>query len=323
MMNLFMTIAGLVLLFLGADPLVKGSVNVANRLGLSKILIGVVVVGFGTSFPELFVSMKASLNGYPEIALGNVVGSNIANILLILGMASLITPIPCWNKIVYKDSLFMAISTLFLFGLSFYGILSNVMGILLISTLIFYLYYSYTLETKTKQRMAKDGETFHEQKIHEFENHSGLLTSVLMIVAGILMLSFGAEFLIKGASNLARHFSIPESVIGLSLVAVGTSLPELAAAISAAIKKHPDIIIGNILGSNLFNILNILGITATLNPIPMTGRIAHFDIPFNLGISLGLVIMIFVFKKLGPLTGILSLCIYGVYTVYLYASMNH
>lgn len=319
-MDYIYVVAGLVLLFIGGEGLVRGSVTISKRLGISAILIGVVVVGFGTSAPELLVSVKASLNGQPDIALGNVVGSNIANVLLILGLAAVLTPVICKDKAILRDALAVLVSSAALLGLSYLEIIPRVAGGLMLLTLVGYLFYSYKAERKDKSRMlaAGNGETAHEHEAEEFDDKLGLVPSILLSIAGISMLVFGADLLVKGASNLAREAGISEAVIGLSLVAVGTSLPELATAISASLKKHSDVVIGNVLGSNLFNILAILGITAMIKPVPIGGQIAAFDIPFTLGIAAITLFAIFVFKKIDRLSAVFCLIAYAAYIAWLY-----
>ena len=321
-MDYVLIAAGLMLLFLGGEALVRGSVTISKRLGISAILVGVVVVGFGTSAPELLVSIKASLAGQPDIALGNVVGSNIANILLILGLAAIITPVICTDKAIQRDAAAVVIASVLLLGLPYMKIVSQVTGCVMVFLLIAYLVYSYRAERKDKLALTKNlNERTHELEVEEYENQMGLVFSIGMSVVGIAMLVFGADFLVKGASNVARQFGIPEAVIGLSLVAVGTSLPEMATAISAALKKNSDVIIGNILGSNLFNILCILGVTAVIKPVPFTGQIASFDIPFTLSIAIVSFMLIVFFKKFGRLTGIVFILMYIIYIWWIYTPM--
>ena len=319
-MDYIYVVLGLVLLFVGGEALVRGSVVISKRLGISAILIGVVVVGFGTSAPELLVSIKASLNNQPDIALGNVVGSNIANVLLILGLASVLTPIMCKDKAIIRDACAVLVSSIALLGLSYLGVIPRIAGALMLSTLVMYLFYAYQSERKDKARMiaAHDDETAHEHQAQEFDDKLGLLPSILLSIVGIAMLVFGADCLVKGASNLARAVGISEAVIGLSLVAIGTSLPELATAISAAAKKQTDVVIGNVLGSNLFNILSILGITAIIKPVAIGEQIGAFDIPFTLAISVITVVVIFTLTKFGRLSGALFMLAYVAYIAWLY-----
>lgn len=318
-MDYILILGGLALLFAGGEALVRGSVAISERLGISAILIGSVIVGFGTSTPELLVSVKASLAGRPDIAFGNVVGSNIANLLFILGLSAVICPVICRAKAIKRDALAVAGVSALLLGLSFAGTITALHGAVMVALLAAYIVYSYNAELKEKKalpatalKMVREGET------HEFNNRLGLGSFLLMSIFGIVMLVFGADFLVQGASNLARQAGISEAVIGLTLVAVGTSLPELAASISAAIKKNSDIIIGNVLGSNLYNIIGILGIASILKPIPVNGQIAGFDIPLNLAVSLLTLLIIFFAQRISRLTGILFLASYVAYVGWLY-----
>lgn len=321
-MDYVLIAAGLALLFVGGEALVRGSVTISKRLGISAILIGVVVVGFGTSAPELLVSVQASLAGQSDIALGNVVGSNIANILLILGIAAVITPIICQDRAVRRDAFAVVSASFVLLGLSYMQIIPQVAGGMMLMALVAYLVYSYKAERKDKAEgvSAIIAGTAHEHEAEEFQSKMGLGASILMSVAGIAMLVFGADFLVEGASNVARKFGISEAVIGLSLVAIGTSLPELATAISASLKNNSDVIIGNVLGSNLFNILSILGITAMIKPIPVTGQIAAFDIPFSVVVAVMALVIVFYFKKFDRLAGGIFLASYVAYIGWMYSN---
>ncbi|MEZ5691143.1 MAG: calcium/sodium antiporter [Rickettsiales bacterium] len=320
-MDYIFVFSGLLLLFIGGEALVRGSVAISEKLGISAILIGVVVVGFGTSAPELLVSVKASLDGKSDIALGNVVGSNIANILFILGIAAIICPVLCPAKAVRRDALAVLFSGLLLYLLTYSGEISRIYGILMLISLIAYLVYSYRSEIKEKRELAAGKQhTVHEHEAQEFDSKTGIGLSIIMSVVGIAMLMFGADLLVDGASNIARQFGISEAVIGLSLVAVGTSLPELATAISASIKKNSDVIIGNVLGSNLFNVLSILGITSIIKPVPMSGQIASFDIPLNLIIALITFVIIYKMQKISKITGAIFLVGYVMYMGFLYSS---
>jgi len=324
-MNYILLISGFILLFIGGEMLVRGSVEISKRLGISTILIGMIVVGFGTSTPELLVSVQASLIGQSDIALGNIVGSNIANVLLILGISAVISPIICNDKVISRDSFTVMITSILLTGLTNFSVISRIEGFFMLTSLILYLFYSYKAEQKQKSAtiLSHFVNTPHEEEAKEFESKkTNLITSVLLVIIGIIILICGANFLIKGAVNLARQIGVSEAIIGLSLIAVGTSLPELATSIIASIKKNSDIVIGNILGSNLFNILGILGLTAIVKPIQINNKVADFDIPFNMGISIGSVLIIFLIKKFDRTVGIISLIVYIAYITYLYLNGN-
>lgn len=318
-MDFILIAAGLALLFFGGEALVRGAVSISEKLGLSAILIGAVVVGFGTSTPELLVSIEAAMNNQPDIAVGNVVGSNIANVILILGLAALINPVSCKDGVILRDSMAVIFASILLFLLSFMGVISAPAGAFMFLSLIGYIFYSYKAERRKKaELLKKNGDTVHEHEAEEFSSNMGMPLSIAISVGGIAMLVYGADLLIGGATNLARSIGISEAVIGLSLVAVGTSLPELATSISAALKKHSDVIIGNILGSNLFNILSILGISAMIKPVPIAAQIAAYDIPFMLAIAAISSAIIFFFKGFGKTTGAAFIFTYVVYLVWLY-----
>ncbi|MCS5597250.1 MAG: calcium/sodium antiporter [Alphaproteobacteria bacterium] len=326
MIDAALIIAGLVLLFLGGEALVRGSVTISKKLGISAILIGVVVVGFGTSAPELLVSVKASLNDQPDIALGNVIGSNIANILLILGAAAVITPVLCYDKTIKRDAFSVVLASVAFLVLAYMGTITQLAGGIMVTALVAYLAYSYMSERKDKALLAAahesapDIETTHEHEADEFAGNFGLPLSIAMTIGGIVMLVFGADFLVRGATSVARSFGVSEAVIGLTLVALGTSLPELATAIAAAVKKNTDVIIGNVLGSNLFNILSILGITALIQPIPVNKDLVTFDVPFALALSVLTLLVIVVFKKINRVVGALFLLAYAAYMAWLFIS---
>jgi cation:H+ antiporter len=308
--------AGLALLFLGGEGLVRGSVRIAERLGISKLLIGLVIVGFGTSMPELLVSMKAALAGTPEIALGNVVGSNIANVLLIVGMAAVITPILGWERTAVREALVAALVSLAAFALVQGEVITKLEGITMLVVLASYLFLSYWLEKRDPQ-----AKTF-QHEAEEFEDiplPRPWLAPVLAL-GGIVALVFGADMLIEGAVNIARDFAVPDAVIGLSLVAIGTSLPELATAIVAAIRRHYDVVLGNVIGSNIFNILAILGVTVVIQPIEVSARFREIDTPVMLGSALLLLALLFVTKTIGRLWGFLMLALYAAYMVLLFSS---
>lgn len=315
-MDIVYIVSGLVLLFVGGEGLVRGSVSVAERLGLSKLIIGLVIVGFGTSTPELLVSVKAALDGVPEIALGNVIGSNIANVLLIVGIAIVILPIAGWNRTAVRDGLVATLVGLGLFGLLYSDAIGRVQGVVLLVVLAVYLSASYWLERRDKNAQVFDHET------EEFEDvpiRSGWL-ALLFVVGGIAILVFGADLLVKGAVSVARTFGVPDAVIGLSLVAVGTSLPELATAIVAALRRHSDVVLGNVIGSNIFNILAILGVTAVITPIEVSARFRELDALVMLAASVLLVVLLFAFKRIGRVWGGAMLAAYAAYMGYLFTS---
>lgn len=302
-------VAGFVLLFLGGEGLVRGSVAVAEKLGLSKLLIGLTVVAFGTSTPELLVSVNAALGGAPDIALGNVVGSNIANVLLILGIAAVITPIAGWQRTAMRDAVVMSVASLALFGLTFGNIIGLVEGAGLFAALLAYLAVSYWLERRGRASRQ------HEHEAEEFEGIAtqSVWIAAAFVIGGILALMLGADLLVRGAVSIARTFGVSDAVIGLTLVAIGTSLPELATSIVAAWKRHSDVVLGNVIGSNIFNILAILGITALVTPIPVGPQFRVLDVPLMLGVSVLVVLLLVAMKRIGRGVGLAMLAAYTAY----------
>jgi cation:H+ antiporter len=269
-------VAGFVLLVLGGETLVRGSVATATRLGLSPLFIGIVLVGFGTSSPELVTSLQAAFAGSPGIAVGNVVGSNIANILLILGLGALLLPIACDPKAFYRDGTVVGVSALILAGVVMIGHLDRWTGLAFVAALIAYIVFTYVKESRAPDAAAAvhageaalklDGEPMR------------LPLALALAIGGIGLTIYGAKLLVDGAIELAATYGVSEAVIGLTVVAVGTSLPELVTAVIAAIKKHGDVAFGNILGSNIYNTFGILGITAAVHPLDVPFEIIEFDI---------------------------------------------
>ncbi|MGQ5702204.1 calcium/sodium antiporter [Sandaracinobacteroides sp. A072] len=308
--------AGLVLLFIGGESLVRGSVNIAERLGISKLIIGLVIIGFGTSMPELLVSLNAALNGAPEIALGNVVGSNIANTLLIIGIAAVIVPISGWSPTALREAVVAGLSALILFGLVQGQVITLPEGAALLGALILFLGTTYMKERREKAA------TLFEMETDEFEDIPirRAWMGPALALGGIALLVFGADLLVDGAVSIARDFGVPDAVIGLSLVAVGTSLPELATAIVAAIRRHSDVVLGNVIGSNIFNILAILGTTAVIHPIAVSDRFRSIDTPVLLATAIALILILFAFRTIGRGIGAAMLLAYGAYMIFLFTN---
>lgn len=314
--DLLLVAAGLVLLFVGGESLVRGSVALAERLGISKLLIGLVIVGFGTSTPELLVSVKAALAGSPEIALGNVVGSNIANVLLILGLAALIAPITGWQRTAVREAVVATLVALAALILMQGAVISRTQGVVMLVTLAVYLFVSYWLEQRDREAQS------FQHQAEDFEDiplPRPWLPPVL-VIAGIAALVFGADLLVKGAVNIARDFGVPDAVIGLSLVAIGTSLPELATAVVAAMRRHFDVVLGNVIGSNIFNILAILGLTVVIQPLEVSAQFSEIDAPVMLAATFMLLALLYFRKSIGPLWGAFMLLVYAGYMGFLFTS---
>lgn len=300
-MDALFVLLGLVGLFVGGEFLVRGSVAVARGFGISPLLIGLTVVGFGTSTPELLVSVDAALRGLPDIALGNVVGSNIANILLIVGASALLWPITLTGNFPKRDLVTMLVAALLLLPLFALGAVGRVAGMVLVGGLVIYLVLAF--------RGARG-----EQEVQpEYGAAMPLWVAGGLVVVGLLALLVGARLLIDGAVAIARDFGLSEAFIGLTIVAVGTSLPELATSLVAALRRQSDIAIGNVVGSNIFNILGILGATAIIAPIPVAARFLAFDLPVMLVASLLLAGLLLFRWSLGRPVGLLMLVAYAAY----------
>lgn len=266
---------GLVLLLGGGEALVKGSVAVARRLGVSPLLIGLTLVGFGTSTPELVASLEAALAGRPGIAIGNVVGSNIANILLILGLSAVIYPMATTKAAFRRDGAVLVGSAMTLMAVVLFGIVGRLAGALLLALLAAYTLYTYRTERESGGPSAE----MHAAEAAEVEPVGmSIGVGLALTFGGIAAIVYGASLLIESAVVIARAAGLSEAVIGLTLVAVGTSLPEMVTSVMAALRRHADVAFGNIVGSNIFNALGITGVTALVEPIAVPPQIAQFDI---------------------------------------------
>jgi cation:H+ antiporter len=297
------------LLTIGGESLVRGALAAARRMGVSPLLAGLVIVGFGTSAPELVVSLQASLSGQPEIAVGNVIGSNIANILLILGISAMIMPLVTHIQCLRRDGLTMLAATLIFMGLASFGGLSRIEGIVMLLCLAGYLVWAY----RTEREDSPEGQ-LHKAEAEEIEVVPMSLPMVLLsTIGGLVMLILGANRFLLGAVGLGEALGVPEAIIGLTVVAVGTSLPEMAVSIIAAIRKHADVAVGNVIGSNIFNLLCILGISSTIAPLPLQGRLLHIDQFVMLAAAIGLLLFLFFGLRLSRLKGLLLLIGYIVY----------
>lgn len=297
-------VAGLIGLFFGGEALVRGSVGIAKRLGMSSLLIGLTVVGFGTSTPELLVSVQAALDDVPAIAIGNIVGSNIANILLIGGLTCLVWPIRVSGATLKRDAGVMIAAAIVLVPIFMTGQIGRLTGFLLLAGLIGYLVWAY-LQPGDAAEDDVDGAV-----------PKSIPVSVLWVVGGLVVLIFGARFLVTGATNIARDFGLSEAFIGLTIVAVGTSLPELATSIIAAFRKQSEIAIGNIVGSNIFNVLGILGVTALIAPIPVEARFLTFDLPVMIAASVLFAVLLLTRPIVGRVLGVGLLILYVVYVYF-------
>ncbi len=307
-----MTAGGLLLLFVGGEVLLRGAVALALRSGASPLLIGLTVVAFATSLPELMVTVTAGLEGVPDVGVGNVVGSNIANVLLILGVAAVISPIATQPRQIMRDAIAMIAATGVFVAFALLGNMTPWHGITMLGLLLFYLVLSYALEQRQNRRAAKDAATLEEAGKASYS----LPVALLLVAAGIGALVAGSELLVTGATDLARWFGISETVIGLTLVAIGTSLPELATAIVAGIRGHTEVALGNVLGSNIFNLLLIIGCLTLLTPVQVSAEIISLDMWVMAAVALLVVPVMFTGHRICRVEGAGFLVIYVVYIVY-------
>lgn len=297
---------GLVLLFFGGDLLVRGAVALAARLNVPPLLIGLTIVGFGTSMPELLVSLNAAFAGLPDIAVGNVVGSNTANILLILGLALLVAPLPTRLPGLGRDLVVMLASAGLLALVAMGGRVAGWQGMLFLVLLAAYLVYGAMRGRAQGADLPATGASM------------ALWQMLGFLAAGLAALVFGADFLVDGATSLARGIGISDAVIGLTIVAVGTSLPELATSVVAAFKRQPEIAVGNVVGSNIFNILGILGVTAAISPVPVAPQMVSFDIPVMVAVSVAIAALLTFTRHVPRLAGLALLAVYGWYCTVLF-----
>ncbi len=296
---------GLFLLLISGDFLVKGAIQLSNRLGVSALLVSLTVVAFGTSAPELIVAIKATLSGSPGLALGNVVGSNIANILLVLGLPTLIVGLQ--NNIADTKrsfGLMIVASLLFIvFGMS--GSFSWIYGILLLSLLAFFLLD--TFRQNSEKPLDNDSLEIQQRKPHSW------WTIICFLILGVLGLPIGADILVTNASALAKGYGVSDAVVGLTLVAIGTSLPELATTFIAFVRKKAEVVLGNLIGSNIFNLLAIIGITSLISPVPVDPIFIKFDFWIMLGASALIAPFILLNIKFNRLSGFLFVALYISY----------
>lgn len=312
-MLLVFILIGLVLLVAGGELLVRGAVRLAEKFSISPLLIGLTLVGFGTSTPELVTSLQAAFAGSPGIAIGNVVGSNIANILFILGAAALIFPIAVAKDSFKRDGLVLAVATLFCLGAVLMGQLTRWMGAIFLISLAAYIWFAFQQDRKATHAGAAANDTVAPPR-----PAAGAITIDLLIVAaGLGMTMLGARFLVNGAIDLARIFSISETIIGLTIVAVGTSLPELITSVMASLRKQGDIAFGNIVGSNIYNMFGILGVTALVKPIAIPAEIMQLDIWVMLAATALLFLAAISRWRIGRVEGGIMLLGYAAYVIWL------
>ena len=309
-MEYILLVAGFILLLFGGKYLVKGGVALAKRYNVPALVIGLTVVSFGTSAPELFVSLVAGIKNHPEVAIGNVIGSNIANVALVLALTAIIFPIPVRSSSVRFDAPFMLIVSLLLWGFMYNLVLNRFDGIVFITLLISYTFLLFRYSKADKIRSA----------VPESGTKMSLGIIVLLLILADIGLAVGSDLLVENAGIIAGNFGIDERIIAITIIAFGTSLPELITSIIAAFKKEMDISIGNIIGSNIFNILAVLGISSIVKPLRVNPEFLNSDIFWMLGTSVLLFLFILPFKggRLSRGKGAILFTIYCIYVCILY-----
>lgn len=315
MLTVLLLVVGLLLLLCGAEFLVKGAAALATRMGVSPFLIGLTLVGFGTSSPELVASLEGAFQGYPGIAVGNVVGSNIANILLILGIAGLVFPMTVDRGALKRDGAMLLIAAVAMVAACVYGTLSREVGFGFLALLAVYLVYTYRADRKGQDGTAK----LHaaEAEFLKPARKMALFVEIVMALGGLVALVAGASLLVDSAVEIATKFGVSDSVIGLTLVAIGTSLPEVATSVLAAFRRKSDIAIGNVIGSNIFNVLGIAGTVAAVQPIAVPADIASFDIWVMAAASVLFLVFAWTGGRIGRWEALLLLVGYGAYVTFL------
>ena len=308
-------IFGLILLYLGGEALVKGAVSLALKLKISTLIVGMTIVSFATSAPELLVSLGAAIKGHTDITFGNVIGSNIANIALVLGLAAVMFRLNITEQTKKISFPFMFFSSL-VFGviLYFFNEISFWVGIVFVASLLFFT--GLIIRQSRKENLKA---TIDEDQTLAEESQSPIYKSVSFLIVGVILLKFGADYFVDGAIALAKVFSVSDRVIAVTVIAIATSIPELATTVIAALKKEESLAVGNLIGSNIFNILAVLGLTAIVKDIPLVDvQLLKTDYIFMMGITLLLGLFIYRFSKnqVSKLEGLIFLIFYIAYLVY-------
>lgn len=301
---------GLIVLIVGGDYLVRGSSSIALRLHLSPLVVGLTIVAFGTSAPELLISVQSALKGSPDITMGNVIGSNICNLALVLGLTAVINPVKVQSNSIRIDWPMTMGASILLFLLVREGLLNALEGVIFLIAITIYLTLiirQSRIDVKSQKQNRADDEDIPDAPKKQ------IWKDVFFIIIGCVALYFGSEWFVSSAKDLALSLGVEERVVGLTVVALGTSLPELVTAAVASYKGETDLALGNLMGSNIFNILSILGITAIIKPIYVHAEILNKDIIWMLMITLVILPLMIVRREVGRADGIVLLIVYAVY----------
>jgi cation:H+ antiporter len=321
MIVIFQFVGGFILLLFGAEYLVRGAVALARRLKVSPMIIGMTIVAYGTTAPELVVSLQAAIDDLPGISVGNVVGSNICNILLILGASAVIFPIVVQPTSLIRDAAMCMGAALLFSALALSGTIERWQGVLMVAILVAFSLYAFNAERRRGK--AADAGGLAEGLAEEFmEPAQALWLSLLSVIGGIVAVVAGAKLLVTAAVVTARTLGVDEAVIGLTIVAVGTSLPELATAVVAALKRHSEVAVGNILGAGIYNLLAIMGLVAVVAPIPVPPQIVAFDLWVMVAVTAMLLAILLLRNGISRPVGAMFLAGFVAYTVLQYYGVD-
>jgi cation:H+ antiporter len=322
MITVLQFVGGFVLLLFGAEYLVRGAVSLARKLKVTPMIIGMTIVAYGTTAPELVVSLQAAVDGAPGISVGNVVGSNIANILLILGLSAVIFPIVVQPKALYRDAAMMMGSALLFTALALSGTIERWQGMLMVAILVVFSLYAF--QTERRRGKANDPGDLPEELAEEFKSSpQPAWLALLCVVGGIVAVVAGARLLVTAAVFTAQYFGVGEAVIGLTIVAVGTSLPELATAVVAAIRRHSEVAVGNIMGAGMYNLLAIMGLVGAVSPVPVPQQIVQFDLWIMLLVTALLLSLLLLRRGLSRPAGVAFLVGFVAYTAVQYYGVEN
>jgi cation:H+ antiporter len=312
--NVYFLILGLALLIYSAKWLTTGSAQLAKRLGISPLIIGIVVVAFGTSAPEIFVTVTGAITGQSNVSLGNIVGSNIANIGLILGTAAIINPIPISKNLLRQDIPLFLIVSFALFIVSLNHVIGRWEGIIFVGCLAGFFYYYYLKAKTSSKDLAEIKNELKELSAVKYSNPM----NVFLITLGLAGLTYSSDLLVENATAIAKILGIPDFVIAATIIALGTSLPELATSIMAAVNKELDLALGNVIGSNIWNVLAGIGLATTIMPISVSDIVLYIDIPIMLLFTVSFCLLLLRTSHLSRPRGTIILIGYFVYVIQLY-----
>lgn len=315
-------LGGLVVLVIGADLLVRGAVRIAERAGVSPLLVGLTIVGFGTSTPELVTSVQGALAGSPGIAVGNIVGSNLFNIAVILAIAAIVAPLTVPESALRRDSVVVAGTAMIFAAVGWFWTLDRTVGAGFVALLAGYLFYAYLAERNAAGSTAageKEAALIGaDPAVAPASNGQSVMIPILLVLLGLAMLVGGGRYFVMGSIDLARLLGVSEAVIGLTVVAAGTSMPELVTSMLAALRRQGDVALGNVLGSNIYNVLGIGGVTALISPTEMPGQIVSFDNVVMVGLSVVLVAILYTGRRVTRAEGAALFAGYCVYVWWLW-----